>query len=139
MTLKFSKTSTQRLETCHHDIKHVMRLALYLTDVDFFIAEGLRSEEKQTEYFMTGASKVKYPNSYHNDESDDPESLAVDAVPWANGKAIWSYKTTDERAAWDGMVRAIKLATEILNVPLDWGFDLWKWDRPHWQLTRYRG
>ena len=133
---KFGTTSTQRLDTCHMDIQHVMRLALYLSKVDFFIAEGSRPEEKQDEYFATGASKVEYPDSYHNEL---PLSLAGDAVPFVNGKGVWSYKSKSDKQAWSEIVRAIKLAAKILGVPLEWGFDLWSWDRPHWQLTSYRG
>ena len=131
----FGRRSTERLDTCHCDIQHVMRLALYISKVDFFVAEGTRPEDKQNEYFMSGASKVEFPNSYHNEE---PLSLGVDAVPYVNGKAVWRYNSINQMEAWNEVVRAIKLAAKILNVPLDWGFDLWKWDRPHWQLTSYR-
>lgn len=137
----FGKTSTRRLVTCHSDIQHVMIFALYISEVDFFIAEGARSKEKQDKYFATGASKVEWPDSFHNvDDTDDtPDiSFAVDAVPWVDGKAVWSYKTPEDKATWCELTRAIKKAAKLLNVPLEWGFDLWKWDRPHWQLTSYR-
>lgn len=131
---KFGKTSTRRINTCHDDIQHVMRLALFLSTVDFFIAEGSRDKQKQNEYFMTGASKLKYPKSYHN----ELVSLAADVVPYVNGKAVWSHETDDEKRSWSELIKSIKQAAKILNVPLEWGFDLWKWDRPHWQLTSYR-
>ena len=132
---KFGKRSSQRLDTCHADIRHVMIFALYISEVDFFIAEGARSKEKQDRYFMTGASKVKYPKSFHNEL---PLSLAADAVPWVNSKPVWSCETPEEKAAWRELTKAIKQAAKLLNVPLEWGFDLWSWDRPHWQLTSYR-
>ena len=131
----FGKRSSQRLNTCHSDIRHVMIFALHLTKVDFFIAEGSRSKDKQNKYFATGASKVQYPKSFHNEL---PLSFAADAVPWVNGKSIWSYDTPEDKSAWHEMIKAIKQAAKLLDVPLDWGFDLWSWDRPHWQLTSYR-
>jgi peptidoglycan L-alanyl-D-glutamate endopeptidase CwlK len=132
---KFGKTSTTRLDTCHADIRHVMIVALYISKVDFFIAEGSRNENRQDRYFATGASKLKYPHSFHNTK---PVSLAVDGVPWVNGKAVWVCETLEDKAAWRELTKAIKQAAKMLGVPLEWGFDLWKWDRPHWQLTSYR-
>jgi len=131
----FGKTSTRRLDTCHSDIRHVMIFALYLSEVDFFVSEGARGKEKQDKYFATGTSKVQFPKSFHNEL---PLSLAGDAVPWVNGKAVWSHETPEDKAAWREVTKAIKQAAKLLGVPLDWGFDLWKWDRPHWQLTSYR-
>ena len=132
---RFGATSKRRLHTCASDIQHAIIFALHLSDVDFFVAEGKRDQETQEKYFTTGASKVHYPDSFHNEE---PLSLAVDVVPWVNGKAVWSCDTPKEKAAWREVVRAIKTASKKMDVSLEWGFDLWKWDRPHWQLTSYR-
>ena len=132
---KFGKISTRRADTCHIDIQSVLNLAITKTTVDFFIAEGRRGKIKQDEYFAIGASKVKYPDSYHNEK---PFSLAVDVVPWVNSKAVWMCDTDEEQAAWNEVTKVMKEAAKELNIPLDWGFDLWKWDRPHWQLTSYR-
>ena len=141
MSFKFGRTSSQRLDTCHTDIRHVMIFALHLTKVDFFIAEGERNKDRQDRYYATGASKVQWPDSFHDvDDTDDtPDvSLAVDGVPWVNGKAVWMCDTPEDKAAWREVTKAIKQAAKLLNVPLEWGFDLWAWDRPHWQLTSYR-
>ena len=131
----FGKTSNRRLDTCHIDIQSITRLAITKTTVDFFVACGARSKAAQDEAFVTGASKLKYPESYHN---EDIASLAVDIVPYVNGEAVWFYETPEERHAWDEVIKAMKESAKELNIPLDWGFDLWKWDRPHWQLTSYR-
>lgn len=132
---RFGNRSMLRLVTCHCDIQSVMNLAIKKTEVDFFIAEGKRSKSKQDQYFMTGASKLKYPNSYHNEPY---LSLAVDVVPYVNNLAVWAYETPDERDVWDEVTGVIKEVANELGIPLDWGFDLWSWDCPHWQLTTYR-
>lgn len=114
---------------------------MYLSKVDFFVAEGARDKDRQARYFATGSSKVQWPDSFHDvDDTDDtPDvSLAVDTVPWVDSKAVWSCETPEEKAAWRELIKAIKKAAKILDIPLEWGFDLWKWDRPHWQLTSYR-
>lgn len=135
MTYALGKTSRSRLATCHLDIVRVIELAITMTKHDFFVAEGYRDKEAQDKAYATGASKVKFPTSYHN---VTPYSLAVDIVPYASGKAVWACDTDEEKAAWEAVVKSVNDAAKHLNVPLDWGFDLWGWDRPHWQLTGYR-
>jgi len=133
MTYHFGKRSRKRLETCHEDIIAVAELALKKTTHDFFIAEGTRGKAKQDEYYATGASKVLFPKSFHNSSP----SLAVDIVPYKGG-AVWGCETYEETQAWKEIERAVKEAAEDLDVPLQWGFDRWGWDKPHWQLTSYR-
>jgi len=130
MTYVFGKSSTRRLKTCHKAIRAVMVLALSKSNHDFSIAEGHRGQQKQDRCFEEGTSWVKFPGSYHNENP----SLAVDVVPYAGG-AVWGCETYEDSMAWAEVARAIKEAAEELNVKLDWGYDLWKKDRPHFQLT----
>ena len=133
MTYSFGKTSTKRLASCHEDIQAVMALALSKSKHDFSIAEGHRGQEEQDRCFASGASKVRFPGSYHN----ETPSLAVDVVPYDKG-AVWGCDTYEETQAWKAVETAIKEAAGELDVKLEWGFDLWGWDRPHFQLTEYR-
>lgn len=80
---KLSKTSIERLSTCHSDIQKVITLAIELSPVDFGIAEGHRSEERQIELFNEGKSKVK--KGKHNFYP----SRAVDIYAFVNRKASW--------------------------------------------------
>ena len=133
MTYNFGKSSTRRLNTCHPDIQAVMHLALSKSAHDFSIAEGHRGQQKQDRCFEEGTSWVKFPGSYHNESP----SLAVDVVPYKGG-AIWGCDTYEEATAWNEVVNSIKEAAAELEINLEWGFDLWEKDRPHFQLTEYR-
>jgi len=117
----FGAKSLERLETCDPNIQLVLQEAI--KHYDFSIVEGHRSKEKQQECFESGASKVQYPNSKHNSFP----SLAVDIVPypidWEN-----THKFIE-------LSEVIKEACKTVNVSnLRWGYDLWKWDMPHWEL-----
>lgn len=73
---KFGSNSTMKLRQCHPDIQKVMNEAI--KHVDCSIIEGHRGEERQTELFDQGRSKVEFPDGKHNSFP----SLAVDAVPF---------------------------------------------------------
>lgn len=72
----FSKTSLERLGTCHPDIKRVLMEAIKY--VDFVVLEGHRDEEKQNQAFLNKTSTKRYPDSKHNAWP----SLAVDIAPY---------------------------------------------------------
>lgn len=82
---KFSKTSRERLETCDGALIQVMEDALRASEVDFGIAEGHRSLERQAELFTQ--EKTTVLRSKHN----ETPSQAVDIYAWVNGKA--NYET----------------------------------------------
>lgn len=73
---KFSKTSKDRLKTCHKDLQDIFNEVI--KHFDCKVIEGHRGCEKQTEYYQQGLSKVQYPNSKHNQKP----SLAVDVCPY---------------------------------------------------------
>ena len=140
----FGKRSLYRLNQCHDDIQKVMFEAIQY--IDFSVTEGWRSKKIQSEYFVSGTSKVKWPYSYHNTlkchildqylddhegSPDQPLSLAIDIAPYP--------------IDYENLERFVKLASivklcacKVGVTGLDWGYDLWKWDFPHWQLTSYR-
>ena len=123
----FTSTSKKRLATCHPDIQEIMNEAI--GQYNFFIVEGTRSKEDQEKYFRTGASKVRFPNSYHNTSP----SLAIDIAPWDGRKILW-----DDEEKFKELATIVKRIAKKKGIPLDWGYDMWKWDLPHWQLTSYR-
>lgn len=79
---KFSKISDERLNTCHPLLQTLMREVV--KNYDCAILCGHRNKEDQDKAFEGGFSKVKFPNSKHNQYP----SLAVDAAPvpiqWQN-------------------------------------------------------
>ena len=109
---KFSVRSEARLRTCHADLQRVFRTVLIYRDCT--IIEGHRPEALQNEMFDLGKSKLRWPDSGHN---DDP-SRAVDAAPYPIDWHNW--RQFDHFA---GLVLGIG---NMLDIPLRWGGD---WDR----------
>jgi peptidoglycan L-alanyl-D-glutamate endopeptidase CwlK len=118
---EFGSRSKEKLKTCDPQIQMVLEEAI--KHYDFSILEGHRTEEKQQEYFKSGASKVQFPDSKHNVSP----SMAVDVVPYPiDWSDLHRFKELSE---------VIKEACETVEVDnLNWGFDLWQWDMPHWEI-----
>lgn len=120
-----SKRSRRNLDSVKPEIVAVVYLALKLCEIDFSVISGARTEAEQELNIIKGVSKTM--NSMHLLQ-DDGFGHAVDLMPCG-------FKTFDEITdeAWDKVNKAIKEASEILNYQLDNGFDMWGWDKPHWQ------
>lgn len=139
-----TRTSIRRLKTCHPYIQTVVLDAaeeLAWHDLAIMVVEGVRPESKQQEYLATGASRVKYPMSYHN--SKIGMSLAVDLAPLtSDGRQIdWNNEAAFKQIAAQMDKSAKKFAPYLSNqdtlpVRLRWGYDLWSWDMPHYQLNQ---
>ena len=84
---KYSKTSRERLNTCHSDIQTVMEEVIQITRIDLGISEGHRSIEKQQEYFNQGKSQIDgvHKKGKHNYFP----SRAVDIYAFVDGSACW--------------------------------------------------
>jgi peptidoglycan L-alanyl-D-glutamate endopeptidase CwlK len=81
----FSEISKQRLTTCHQDLRRLF--AHVIIDFDCTIVCGHRDKEAQDKAYTEGKSKLRYPNSKHNQNP----SLAVDVAPYEPGQGIdWS-------------------------------------------------
>lgn len=87
-----------------------------------------RGEKEQNFHYAEGRSKLKWPYSRHNYMKDGkPYSAAIDLFQIRrDGVPSWNWKYLNEIAEF---LKAEK-------APLDWGYDLWKWDAPHFQLKR---
>lgn len=125
MSFQLSRRSLARLQGVHPDLVAVVKLAITLTAVDFSVVEGVRTLAKQREYFLKGKSRTM--NSRHL------TGHAVDLAPWINGDIEW-----EDEAGWREVSRAVKAAARKLGVKVWWGYDLWGWDQPHFQLDWQR-
>ena len=76
MANKYSKISKSRLGEAHKDLQLVFKEVL--KHFDHSIICGHRGEQEQDTAFESGFSKVKFPNSKHN----QLPSMAVDAIPF---------------------------------------------------------
>lgn len=122
---KFSEISLKRLSTCHADIRKVLHKAIRISNSDFMVVCGHRTEREQEEAYRKGASKLQYPDSKHN----KIPSLAVDVCPWEGG-LMWG-----EYELWCHVVGAIMEGASNLNIKLKWGGNWISFvDMPHFEL-----
>lgn len=133
MSFKLSKKSKDRLVGVHPDLVKIVERAIQLTKNDFVVGEGVRTIATQKKYVRIGASKTM--KSRHIPSSNKCNlSCAVD---------LWALNDTDNDGDLDinwvssnyrVIADAMKAAAKELNIPIEWGVDLWGWDGPHFQL-----
>lgn len=131
---RFSRRSTERLQSCDPDLILLMNEALAdpACPSDITVLEGHRGEERQNQMVAEGKSQLKWPRSKHNAFP----SMAVDVAPYVGGAVSWSwpnyYPLADHiMATWDRLKAEGKVHGE-----LEWGGH-WGWrDGPHWQINR---
>lgn len=87
---------------------------------EVFVAESWRSQIRQDELFLLGLSQVKHSN--HQD------GKAIDIA------FVDDLKTPQKDPIYPtDMVKWCKVADIARKYGIDWGYDLWKWDKPHFQ------
>lgn len=96
MPYQFGRSSRERLDTCHPDLRLIFTEALAHSPVDFGISEGVRSDEKQLEYFLSGKSRLdpRIPEQRakcRHLPNENGLSMAVDAYAWVPGKQDLAY------------------------------------------------
>lgn len=109
----FSKTSEERLKTCHSDLQRLFNEVI--KHYDCTVLCGHRGKEEQDEAVRTGNSKLKWPDSKHNQLL----SLACDVVPYP---ISWSDKARFMHFA--GFVQGI---AKSMGIKIRWGGD-WSQD-----------
>lgn len=121
---KYSKTSKRRLSQGHRDLQLIFSTALQ--GWDHTILTGHRGKDEQNRKYLSGESKVQWPNSKHN---SDP-SMAIDAAPWPIPKK-WGEGNRNEYEKFRyfafyvlGIADTLLQAGEITH-SLRWGGD---WD-----------
>lgn len=128
MGYTLGKRSLKALEGVHPSLVAVVKRAIELTDQDFTVIEGVRTLEKQKEYFARGASKTM--NSKHLIQPDG-YGHAVDVYPFYDGKVQCEAPYITFKVVAD----AFMTAAAELGTPITWGGN-WKSfkDTPHYQL-----
>ena len=123
---KFSKTSLERLETCHRDLQTVMLVALAQSDIDFGIACGYRSVEDQQKAYREKRSQLDgvTRKSKHN----STPSMAVDIYAWVNGRANWNDKNLSYLAGVIMSTAKRLHDSRRIKHKLRWGGNWNKWD-----------
>lgn len=135
----FGKRSKLALENVHPQLVKLAERALELCDTDFSVLEGHRGEAEQNKAYRLGNTKVKYPNSAHN----QMPALAIDCIPYPfaeNGG--WKNE-----AGFQAIAQAMFQAARELKLDIRWGGDFNRdenktvsdaWDKPHFELHPWR-
>lgn len=108
---KFSSKSMDQLATCHPKLQ--MLFNKVIEQYDCTVLEGFRTGKRQDELYRNGMTKVKYPNSKHNQQP----SLAVDVAPYPIN---WSDR--EKFYHFGGYVKGV---ASQMNIKIRWGGD---WD-----------
>ena len=127
---KFSKSSDDKLNTCHPLLQTLFREVV--KHYDCTIICGHRGEKEQNEAFANGYSKLKFPQSKHN----SMPSRAVDVLP--HPFTNWNDKLKFVHFAGYVLATADRLGIKIrcgidFNEDLKFNNDSF-FDGPHFEL-----
>ena len=117
------KRSLKNLKGVKPLINKIVKRAITKTKQDFTVIEGLRTVKRQRQLVRNGFSKTM--NSRHI------TGHAVDIVPYPIPGDWKKYKDWQ----WQAIADAMKEAAEYYGADLEWGYDKWGWDKPHYQLS----
>lgn len=110
---KLGTKSKQNLVGVHPHLVAVVERAIELTQQDFRVFEGVRTQEQQKANYAKGTSTT-LNNSRHL-VGKDGYAHAVDLVPLIDGQLKWD---------WEGCYKiatAVFYASAELNIPIRWG------------------
>lgn len=117
-----SKKSIQKLNTCHSDLKRLIKTVAL--EEKCAVICGFRGRYEQEKAYNTGKSKAKWGMSKHNLKP----SQAVDVVPLPLN---WNDIPAFERLGEKIMAKAAEL-----NIKVKWGRDFTNLkDYPHFELV----
>jgi len=106
MEYRLGKRSIQKLKTVDPRLQRVVRGAIAVTDQDFSVICGIRTEAEQRKLVASGASQTM--------KSKHLDGLAVDLMAYSGG-ARWELNLYDEIAD------AMKASAKAEGVQLRWG------------------
>ena len=99
--------SLERLATVKPNLQSVVKRAIEISAVDFRVIEGIRTAERQAYLLQKGATRTR--NSKHLTGD------AVDLAPIIEGQVTWDW------LYFHPLARAMKQASEELDIPIRWG------------------
>lgn len=103
-----SERSLRNLKGVDARLVDVVHRAIEITEVDFAVIEGLRTPEKQLEYYRKGASQIAVGGTH-------VQGRAVDLMAYMDGRGSW------EIALYDNIADAMKQAARDAGVGIRWG------------------
>ena len=113
----YSHESEEKLKTCCVELYLIFHEVI--KEWDNTIVWGFRGQQDQHQAFLTGASKLDWPNGKHNKFPSD----AVDAIPYYTDGIRWK----DEHGMYLFAGYVLRVSHEM-GIVLRWGGD---WDGDH--------
>lgn len=119
-----SERTKENLRFVDYRLNMLVGYVLAISKVDFFVNEGMRTQEKQQEYYRKGVTKADGVKN----RSQHQLGKAVDIY-----YVGWKKEIEDEEK-WKELIDTVKLAGKQLGLKLTFGYD-WGWDKPHIELN----
>jgi peptidoglycan L-alanyl-D-glutamate endopeptidase CwlK len=116
-----SERSLKSLKGVDPRLVDIVHRAIEITEVDFAVIEGLRTPEKQLEYYKKGASQIAVGGTH-------VQGRAVDLMAYMDSRASW------EISLYDNIADAMKQAARDAGVGIRWGA---AWHIP--DITQWEG
>ncbi len=127
MSFILSQRDRSRLFGVHPDLVRVVEHASGICTSEFIVVEGLRTLEKQREYFQAGKSKTM--------RSRHLTGHAVDLAPMVDTDHDGDLELSWSMKDFLPLHEAMEAAGREVNVRIEWGGDWTSFiDAPHWQL-----
>lgn len=111
MGYKLGTKSLLKLSTVDDKLQDVVKRAIEISKCDFSVTDGLRTAEQQHALYKKGAST----KDGYNKKSMHQSGLAVDLVPYIDGKLKWDVD------ACITIAEAVREAAEELGCTIRWG------------------
>lgn len=124
MGFVLSQKSLDKLKGVHPDLVKVVKRAIDISEVDFFVNEGVRTPERQKELYAQGRTKpgkkvtwTLNSNHFINPKTGFGHAVDVYAFP---------FNPNQTPATSKKIAAAFLRAANELDIPVRWGAD---WDR----------
>lgn len=127
MSFALSERSIAKLQGVHPQLVKVVKAAILLSKIDFAVIEGVRSLEKQREYFLAGKSRTM--------KSKHLTGHAVDLMPLYDTDGDGRKEGVWEERHFLPISDAMFQASRTLGVQLQWGGHWASFkDCPHFEI-----
>ena len=120
-----SKRSLDNLRGVHPYLVYIARRALFLSEVDFVVTEGVRDIERQRYLLAQGDSWTL--KSKHLLQDDD-FGHAIDVAAWVDGDVSWEFED------YEKIAESFQLAAADIGVDITWGGEWKSKDGPHFEI-----
>jgi len=119
----------QKLQSVVPELAKVVRRASQISMHGFWVVQGRRTQAEQDRLYEQGRRHLG-PIVTWTRHSRHVEGRAIDFQPFdVKGKPTW------DRHAFESVASEFKRAAAEVGVRIDWGYDLWKRDFGHIELS----